>query len=250
MDYINAESFTLPSLGKVYTQKVNPEIKLRSMTTTEELKRLSPSENQYQNLCEIIDDCMVEDCEISSYDMCLADYQFLLHKLRIVTYGVDYQTVTKCPYCGSTNERTINLDELEVRQYDDDFRKYYTVNLPKTGKIVHLKMQTPRMIDVATKEAKEYKQKHKEAKFDETFIISMSYMIDTINEKKIDAIKKREWLRSLPMQDTNYLVQYATKLNDTLGIVSELSTDCGYCGLDYRSPFRYGADFFRPRIDI
>ena len=116
MDYINAESFVLPSLGKVYSTPINPNVKLRSMTTSDELKRLSPSEHQYQNICEIIDDCMVDKCEISSYDMCLADYQFLLHKLRIVTYGTEYKAMTKCPYCGTTNERTIDLDKLEVIQ--------------------------------------------------------------------------------------------------------------------------------------
>jgi hypothetical protein len=84
-NYSIAEEYTLPSLGKVYTQKINPLVKLRSMTTEEEMKRLSPSERQYKNLCDIIDDCIVEPIGISAYDMCIADYQFLLHKLRIVT---------------------------------------------------------------------------------------------------------------------------------------------------------------------
>lgn len=250
MDYINAESFILPSLGKVYTPTINPNVKLRSMTTTEELKRLSPSENQYQNICEIIDDCLVDKIPLSSYDMCLADYQFLLHKLRVVTYGTDYSVVTKCPYCNTNNDRTINLDELDVIQYDESFDKYYTFELPKTKKKIRLKMQTPRMIDTANQEWKDLKKKHPEIIQDESFIITMASMIDTINDKKVDVLKKRDWLKTLPMLDTNYLVQYAGKLNDTLGIVSSIETTCGYCGLDYRSPFRYGAEFFRPRINI
>ena len=249
MDYINAESFVLPSLGKVYSTPINPNVKLRSMTTSDELKRLSPSEHQYQNICEIIDDCMVDKCEISSYDMCLADYQFLLHKLRIVTYGTEYKARTKCPYCGTTNERTIDLDKLEVIQYSKDFDKYYSFELPKTKKNIRLRIQTPRMIDIANQEWKEIKQKYPDTK-DESFIISMASMIESIDGKNVDVLKRRDWLRTLPMMDTNYIVQYAGKLNDTLGIVSEMNTTCSYCGLDYRSPFRYGQEFFGPRIDI
>ena len=61
------------------------------MTTVEEMRRLAPSEHTYKNLCELIDDCMVEPIGMSVYDMHLADYQYLLHRLRIVTYGVDYK---------------------------------------------------------------------------------------------------------------------------------------------------------------
>ena len=78
-DYTVAEEFTLPSLGKVYSEKVTPVVKLKSMTTNQEMKRLAPGERAYKTLCEIIDECLVENPGISSYDMCLADYQFLLH---------------------------------------------------------------------------------------------------------------------------------------------------------------------------
>ena len=69
-------------------------------------------------ICEIIDECLVENPGISSYDMCLADYQFLLHKLRVVTYGKDYKLEFTCPFCGSKEEATIDLDSLEVRNAD------------------------------------------------------------------------------------------------------------------------------------
>ena len=103
-NYSIAEEYVLPSRGKVYSQNVNPNVKIRSMTTEEEMKRLAPSDKTYKNLCEIIDDCLVENPGISSYDMCLADYQFLLHKLRVVTYGPDYPITSKCPFCRSDND--------------------------------------------------------------------------------------------------------------------------------------------------
>ena len=52
------ETFTLPSKGLVYDEKINPNITLRSMTTMEEMKRLSPSDLEYKTISEIIDDCI------------------------------------------------------------------------------------------------------------------------------------------------------------------------------------------------
>ena len=110
-DYTIGENYTLPSLGKVYNVPVNPEIKIRSMTTEEEMKRVVSVDQPYKNMSEIIDDCLLESPGISAYDMCIGDYQFLLHKLRVVTYGPEYQVVNTCTYCGHENEDVINLDE-------------------------------------------------------------------------------------------------------------------------------------------
>ena len=125
-----AESFTLPSKGKIYGNiEVVPQIRLRSMTTAEEQKRLSHSDYPYRMLCEIIDDCLLENPGISSYDMCLGDYQFLLHKLRIVTYGSEYKMDTTCPYCGCTSHEVLNLEELPILEYSDDMLKYFEFDL-------------------------------------------------------------------------------------------------------------------------
>ena len=47
----------------------------------EQIAKSVVSELEYDQtiICEIIDDCIVDDIGISTYDMCLADYQFLLH---------------------------------------------------------------------------------------------------------------------------------------------------------------------------
>ena len=91
-NYAIFEEGTLPSLGKVYGGlKVNPDFKIRSMTTEEEMRRLSHSDRPLKVICDIIDDCLIDKpFEISSYDMCLGDYQYLLHKLRVATYGPQY----------------------------------------------------------------------------------------------------------------------------------------------------------------
>ena len=250
-NYSIAEEYVLPSGGKVYAEQVTPVVKIRSMPTEEEMKRLAPSERAYKNICEIIDDCLVEDPGISAYDMCLADYQFLLHKLRVVTYGSDYNTTSICPYCGTENSGVVNLNDLKVVPYSlNDFSKYNEFVLPVTKKKITIRMQTPRMIDDVTAQSKELQRKSKGAAGDTAFLFTLQNLIETIDGKKLDPIKKEDFVRQLPMMDTNYIVKHAQKLVESFGIDTAIVKTCSMCGLDYTSSFRITAEFFGPSIDI
>lgn len=250
-NYSIAEEYTLPSLGKVYTQKINPVVKLRSMTTQEEMKRLSPSERQYKGLCDIIDDCIVEPIGISVYDMCIADYQFLLHKLRVVTYGNSYKINSICPYCGTQNEIELNLDELKVTECSlEDISKLMEFDLPKTGKHIKIALQTPRMLDEISIRNKELQRKSKGAAQDATLIYTISSLISTIDGEYLDAVKKEDFVRNLPMMDTNYILKHAQKLVESFGIDTTIEQFCGFCSLDYKGSFRFTSEFFGPSIDI
>ena len=142
------ETFTLPSKGLIYDPVVVPEITLRSMTTADEMKRLSSSEYQYKPMSDILDDCIVEGPKMSAYDMCIGDYQFLMYKLRIVTYGDEYKVETKCPYCGFVNSDKISLDVFPVQSLSEDIGKYKEFELPISKNIVRLKFQTPSIVSI------------------------------------------------------------------------------------------------------
>lgn len=244
-------SYTLPSLGKVYGDKqINPEVTLRSMTTAEEMKRLNPSDRAYKVLADIIDDCLIEKLPISSYDMCLGDYQYLMHKLRIVTYGSTYALSTTCPYCGCVNKGKINLTEMEVFKYDDSLLKYFELDLPITGHHITLKMQTPRMLDDIAVESKELRKKYPNMTGDTAFFLTIEYLIDLVDGKKPDPVLKPDFVRNLPMMDTNTILAYSQKLNERIGLNTVLDNKCDYCGLEYQSSFRTTGEFFRPTINI
>ena len=106
-----AEDFVLPSLGKIYSQQFDPNIKLRSMTVAEEMKRLTNTDKPYKAMSEIIESCMETKLPISVYDMCLGDYQYLIHKLRVVTYGSNYNITVSCNKCGELFDTVFDLDE-------------------------------------------------------------------------------------------------------------------------------------------
>lgn len=247
-NYIIAEDYVLPSKGRVYRQKVNPNIKLRSMTTEHEMRRLSHSDRAYKNLCEIIDDCLVENPGISAYDMCLADYQFLLHRLRVVTYGSSYRIEFRCPYCKTTNLETVNLDDLQVNYLEDDISDLLEFTLPKSNKKIRICMQTPRMIDDVQVQSKERNRKSKSGS-DSAFLFTLMNLIETIDGEEFDVIQKERFVRELDMMDTNYIMKKAQKLVESFGIDTKIERQCSLCGLDYTGSFRITSEFFGPGID-
>lgn len=251
MDYTVAENYTLPSLGKIYGVEVNPNIKIRSMTTQEEMKRLAPSDGAYKNICEIIDDCLVEKPGISSYDMHLGDYQFLLHKMRVVTYGDEYTVQSTCPYCGCTNSDTISLDDIQVFDFDEEkVKDLFEFELPKSKRRIKLRMQTPRILDEIQIRAKELKRKSRNYVGDPAFLLSIEMMIEEVDGVKPNPLNLTEFVKNLPMMDTNYIVQHCVKINESIGLDTKLNNTCEVCGLDYESRFRTNSEFFGPSINI
>ena len=248
-DYTIAEFMTLPSEGKVYGELIDPQIELRSMTTAEEMRRLAPNDHQYENLCTIIDDCMVKGPDISSYDMCLGDYQFLLYKLRLVTYGSEYSVSVACPYCGYVNNEKINLENLYVKTYSEEIDKYNNLTLPVTKRHVKLKMITPRMLDTLKDKVREFKRRTNDDSLDAAVLYSVSSVIDTIDGKKQNEAKLEEFIRTLPMKDTNMIANYADKASAMIGVDTSIIFRCGMCNLDHKSKIPMNSEFFRPALD-
>ncbi len=246
-DYTIAESYVLPSLGKVYAQPINPNIKIRSMTTEEEMKRLGRTELTYKLLTEIIDDCLLEKPGVKTYDLCIGDYQFLLHKLRIVTYGKDYKFETTCPICGKVNSHTIDLESLNVVQYTDDFTKYLNITLPRSKKRIELNLQTPRMLDEITVRTKELLSKSPNVTGQPAFLFTLESLIRKVDGEVLDPIKLESFVRHLPMIDANYIIRSAEKIN--IGIDTKIDLTCSHCNGKYKQVFPITGEFFGPTID-
>ena len=246
-NYTIAEDFVLPSHGKIYLDKqVDENVRLRSMTTLDEMKRLRPNERQYKNMSEVIDSCIVNKIGISSYDMCIADYQFLLHKLRIVTYGNEYPLRCTCPYCYTSQDEKIDLDDLEYKEYSEEVLEYNDFTLPVTGKHIELRTQTPRLLDDITVASNAEKKRNRGDQSGSALLYTLKFLIKTVDGEKLDPISMEDFLKALPMKDTNFIMRQAEKQLDTMGLVSDLTIVCNTCGLTYTSPFRVTSEFFRP----
>lgn len=248
MSYTIAENFDLPSKGLLYDKSINTVIKLKSLTTEHEMQRLNHSDRSMKVMADIIDDCMVEPCGISAYEMCVQDYQFLLHKLRTVTYGPEYKSIGTCPYCGNNNTTIVKLDEIPVVYFTPECKQYLSFELPRTKDRILLKYQTPKMIDDVIIRGKELRQQYTTYKGDFEFLSNLMLMVDLVNgEKKMD-FELEKYLRQLPMADSNYILNMQDKFIQSFGLDNNINFVCEMCGLSYKSPFRITGEFYRPSI--
>lgn len=248
-NYTITETYTLPSKGLIYKQKVNPEVQLRSMLTSEEMKRLSPSDYEYKNLCEIMDSCIVSKLGISAYDLCLGDYQFLLHKLRTITYGSEYKMSVRCPYCGAVKKLTLNLDDLKTKEYDEKLKSLFSCELKMTKHKVTLNFMTPRLQDEILKKEKDYEKEHPDCA-NQTLVFTLYALIDTVDGMILSVAEKESFVRKLPMGDANIILRYAEKFNNEVGLDPSFQVECDQCGEKFGSSFRYTSEFFGPTVDF
>ena len=173
--YTIAEGYELPSKGLIYDCPVNSHIELRSMTARDEMKRLAPSTTPLKILADIIEDCMLEKPAIHVYDMAVGDYEYLLHRLRVVTYSDSYKIGLTCPHCGEYFETNTHLDDLEVKDFDrDKFESLKTFTLPKSNHTITLKNQTPRILDTIEVKSKEMRRKYKDASINFETLITLT----------------------------------------------------------------------------
>lgn len=239
------ESFTLPSKGLVYEKPINPNITLRTMTTMEEMKRLSPTDMPYKVMSDIIEACMQQAPDIHVYEMCLGDYQFLLHKIRIVTYGSEYKMAIQCPECKEITESIANLENLEVHEWDESLIENKLVTLPVSKVQVELKFQTPRDLDIIAYRAKEMRKKTKQ-NLDYTVLFTVMSLINTIDGRKLSSIELEEFVKHLPNKDVNFLLNRSMKLNNLIGMSNTIKLNCIACGHEMEVPFRITSEFFGP----
>ena len=179
---------------------------MRSMTTEEEMRRLSSKGTEYEKLCKIIDSCITDTMDISSYDMCVGDYQGLLYGLRIATYGSSCLNPSICPKCGKLNNHKVDLYNLTPIEFEGFKDEDFQVVLPRSGKTVVIKMQTPRTLDTIDKDIEEFNKKHPDNDLDMTVLFTLKHCIKSVDGSIYDPIKIESFLRKLPMSDTNALI--------------------------------------------
>ena len=246
-DYTIMEGYELPSKGKIYTENVNPHVELRSMTARDEMKRLSPSVTPLKTLADIIEGCCIETPAIHVYDMSLGDYEFLLHKLRIVTYGEDYKVSLRCPECGEVIETIAKLGQLEVKEFnEEEVQNLQTFTLPKSNRLVTLNFLSPRMIEEMEVKVKDMKRRYKNATIDFETLVRLLTNIDLIDGEKKSETELENIITNLPAHDLQKILNNIDKLNQKIGLDNILYLTCPKCGEEVNTFFRFGPEFFRP----
>lgn len=246
-NYTIMEGYELPSKGLIYDKPVQAHVELRSMTGRDEMKRLSPSTTPLKTLADIIESCLIEKPAVHVYDMALGDYEYLLHKVRIVTYGPNYKMGIRCPYCGKEIDTEADLDSLELKEFDiNRFNELRTFMLPKSNKLITVNFQTPRMLDEIEMRSKEMRRKMKTAEIDFDTLVLLVGCIDTVDGNKMEQFALENFINKLPAADMLKIINNINELNSLVGLSNDIILDCPYCDGEIKTFFRFGPEFFRP----
>ena len=242
------EKFTLPSKGLIYEKPIIPTVSLRSMTTLEEMRRLTPSDTPYKAMSDIIETCMETPPSIHVYNMSLSDYQFLLHKLRIVTYGTEYKMLVKCKSCGEVHETVADLDTLPLSEWNDSIIDMMNITLPRSNHEIQLRFQTPRDLDIINFKNNEMKKRTKQP-IDYSILYTLMSLIAKVDGRTLSEIELEEFVKNLQNKDANYLLNKSTALNNLIGLENKIEVTCEKCGAKSMVPFRLTSEFFGPTTD-
>ena len=246
-NYTIMEGYELPSKGRVYDKEVNPHLELRSMTARDEMKRLSPSVTPLKTLSDIIEGCMIEKPAIHVYDMCIGDYEYLLHKLRIVTYGAKYNLSCKCPECFKTIEAEANLESMDIVKIDEEkFNEIRTFELPSSKKQITLKLQSPRLLEETDAKVKDMQRKYKGVTIDFETLCKLLCNIETVDGLRLNQFDLENVINDLSALDMQKILNHIDLLGKQLGIKNLIYLTCPNCGEEVATFFRYGPEFFRP----
>ena len=211
------------------------------------MKRLSPSNTPLKTLADIIEGCCVEKPAIHVYDMSLGDYEFLLHKLRIVTYGEDYKISLRCPECGEAIDTTAKLGHLNVKEFDEDtVKSFQTFTLPKSNRVITLNFTSPRMVEEMEAKVKDMKRRYKNATIDFETLVRLLLNIDLVDGEKKSETELEKIITDLPALDLQKILNNIDKLNQQIGLENILYVTCPKCSGEITTFFRFGPEFFRP----
>lgn len=240
------EEYTLPSKGLMYAKPFDPTVKLRSMTVADEMRRLSQTKTPFKQMADLIESCLLTKLPIPVYDLYMCDYTFLLQKLRITTYGSNYSLRAYCPHCDSIVECSCNLEDIPLKNYTKSMKEDFTITLPKSGKVIQLKLQTPRDCDNIALKAEEHKEETGE---DISQLLTVASYIKSIDGTLINSVLFLEDVKRWSAYDFNYLLQKIEQINQKVGLDSIVSIECPKCHNTISATFRYTEEFFRPRFD-
>jgi predicted RNA-binding Zn-ribbon protein involved in translation (DUF1610 family) len=179
--------------------------------------------------------------------MSLGDYEFLLHKLRIVTYGEDYKVALRCSECGEMIETIAKLGQLGIKEFDEDtVHNLQTFSLPNSGRTITLNFMSPHRVEEMEVKVKDMKRRYKSATIDFETLVRVLCNIDLVDGEKKTEHELEQIITNLPARDLQKILNNIDKLNQQIGLDNILYLTCPKCGEEVTTFFRFGPEFFRP----
>lgn len=243
------ETIDLPSEGYFYDES-NPlssgKIRLRLPTAKHE--DILTSKNLITKgivIDEFLKSIIVDPIDYNS--MLLGDKNGVMIAARILLYGPQYQTQTKCPSCGATHNYTYDISQLETKEID--FSKYtrgvneFDFVLPTSKIPIKVKLLTNKD-DADINAYLKANKKHNIGNTDNEISTRLAHIITSwngeTNKSKIIRLVSEELLS----KDSFELRQFILNINP--GVNTDVKFECSECGYDATISLPLDVNFFWP----
>lgn len=244
------ETYQLPSLGKLYGDNFPSEVTIRSMTTFEEKMRLG-NQGFWKTITGILNAVVTSPENFDSSDMTLFDFNFLMYKMRTVSYGPTYKVQVTCPHCGKTMISKVNLDDLKVNYLDPEAKEPFTVGpLPRSGDILQCRHVRVRDQINNERKSKDILRNHPDYQGDPAYILLMTSQISSVNGESKLPIELQMYVEKMSAMDSAYFRQAYDKQINGLGLDMRCNDVCESCGESFEFDLPFNSEFFRPTFDI
>ena len=215
----------LPSRGKSYRDH-DGTVQIKAFTYKEEKKLRSIRKiNQANNVIKsLFADC-VQGLDYDS--MTLEDKNYVLFKLREISYGDKYIITADCTDCSAENRLNLLISEIPVEYAPDDFEEPMEITLPDSDQVVkYVKPRAkdePYMEDMVTLTENLWR-----------FALSVGIHAD----KKI----LRQFFEKTTVRDIAFFRENISKTH--YGFTKKIAFDCASCGETIETFVPFNESFF------
>lgn len=237
------ETTQIPGYPLYEAMGLEKEFRLRAMTTLEEKIRLSAP--GFSTMARVIQNCLVNNKEFDVRDLKIFDFEYLMYKLRIVTYGAGYPVTITCPYCKRQFDHKVNLSELEVNEVPSDFKEPFKIGpLPVSKDVLECRILTAKDYIELPDECAEFLKHYPAYEGDPEFILDLCRRVVSVNGKELPNL--RTYIETLHARDYQYFSnEYLDKTN-SYGINTVIEVECPHCKKKHYSKLPFTSEFFRP----
>ena len=249
------EFVDLPSRGVFYAQDHplhNVEsVEIKFMTAKEEDILTSPSLLKSGKCLDRLLKSVLVDKTIKPESLLSTDRNAILVATRITGYGSNYESSYSCKHCGSRNEHSFDLSEINIINSEDGLLEEYGVEIvdglyefkiPRLQAVVSIK---PIVHEDEIKITKASDRKA-ELGLAETATTDLLRQLIVKVAGSDDRSLINQLVENMPALDSRHIRKIYSKIVPKISI--ENIVTCGACGGESRLEVPFDTDFFWPRL--
>lgn len=240
------ETVAMPSRGLI--NGIPKEIVIRAIQRKDKKKMLLSETDDV--LLSLLQYSIVSPADFNVYNLLPFESEYLLYRLRVLTYGSNYTFKRKCPYCGTVNDVEIDLNEIPIVEVPDNFKIVFDIPpLPVSGIQLKCKLLSEGERKSIAKRAKELEEAtgNKSASIDSYWD---SRIVAVNGNSKLAPVEITQILDELTDYDSEYFMAYYSKYEGNYGLQTKLKYECDNCHNAVSDDMPNIATFFRPKFTL